>query len=215
MLSQRIVKTSFKPLRQSVRKFSFIDVQGLYAQLFGDEAAYLEKTNETKLPALWPEICKQTKEKLDRLELFYEDATPYLYLKELIEGVRTNTEIRHVFVDEGQDYSPFQYEYLKKLFPRVRMAVLGDFGQAIFTQATKLQGAESPLVLLYGEAETSLIYLVRSYRSTREILEFTKVLLSDEWEITPFERSGPKPLLARLEGGEKRDAWMLEGHRII
>ena len=70
--------------------------------------------------------------------MFYEDATPYLYVKELIEGVRTNTEIRHVFVDEGQDYSPFQYEYLKKLFPRARMTVLGDFGQAIFTQATNL-----------------------------------------------------------------------------
>ena len=55
--------------------------------------------------SLWPEICMQTKEKLRRNELFHEDATPYLYLKELIEGVRTNTEIRYVFVDEGQDYS--------------------------------------------------------------------------------------------------------------
>lgn len=209
-LIQRIVKMSFKPLRQSVRKLSFIDVQGLYAQLFGDEITYREKTNEDKIPVLWSEICKQTKEKLDRLELFYEDATPYLYLKELIEGVRTNTEIRHVFVDEGQDYSPFQYEYLKKLFPRARMTVLGDFGQAIFTQATKLQGSDSPLALLYGEDETSLIRLVRSYRSTREIVEFTKVLLSDESEIVPFERSGPKPLLANLENGEKRDAQIVQ-----
>jgi len=204
------VKASFKPLRQSVRKFSFIDVQGLYEQLFGDEAAYREKTNEAEIPAQWPEICKQTKEKLDRHELFYEDATPYLYLKELIEGVRTNTEIRHVFVDEGQDYSPFQYEYLKKLFPRARMTVLGDFGQAIFMQATNLQESDSPLFRLYGETETSLIRLVRSYRSTREIVEFTKELLSDGAEIVPFERSGPKPVLVRLEGGEKRDAQLLK-----
>ncbi|MDP4098807.1 UvrD-helicase domain-containing protein [Paenibacillus sp. P96] len=210
LLSQRIVKMGFKPLRQSVRKLSFIDVQGLYAQLFDDEATYLEKTNEIEIPVLWPEICKQTKEKLDRLELFYEDATPYLYLKELIEGVRTNTEIRHVFVDEGQDYSPFQYEYLKKLFPRARMTVLGDFGQAIFMQATNLQESDSPLFQLYGEAETSLIRLVRSYRSAREIVEFTKVLLSDGSEIVPFARSGPKPLLVTLEGGEKRDARMLK-----
>ncbi|RRJ65772.1 helicase [Paenibacillus oralis] len=210
LLSQRIVKMSFKPLRQSVRKLSFIDVQGLYTQLFGDEAAYREKTNEAEIPVLWPEICKQTKAKLDRLELFYEDATPYLYLKELLEGVRTNTEIRHVFVDEGQDYSPFQYEYLKKLFPRARMTVLGDFGQAIFTQATKLQGDDSPLVRLYGESETNLIRLVRSYRSTREIVEFTKKLLTDGSEIVPFARSGPKPLLATIEGGEKRDARMLK-----
>ncbi|MCM3782345.1 UvrD-helicase domain-containing protein [Neobacillus mesonae] len=205
LLSQRIVKQSFKPLRQFVRRFSFIDVQGLYAQLFGDEAAYNEKKIESELPILWTEICKQTKESLDRHELFYEDATPYLYLKELIEGVRMNTEVRHVFVDEGQDYSPFQYEYLKRLFPRARMTVLGDFGQAIFTQATKLQGSDSPLVHLYGEDETSLIQLVRSYRSTREIVEFAKMLLSDESEIVPFERSGPKPLLSKLVSNVKRD----------
>ncbi|GIP03484.1 DNA helicase [Paenibacillus lautus] len=210
LLSQRIVKKSFKPLRQTVRKLSFIDAHGLYVQLFGDVAAYREKTKESDVPAMWPEICKQTKEKLDRLELFYEDATPYLYLKELIEGVRTNTEIRHVFVDEGQDYSPFQYEYLKKLFPRARMTVLGDFGQAIFMQSTKLQGDDSPLLRLYGEADTSLIRLVRSYRSTREIVEFTKELLIDESNIVPFERSGPKPVLARFEGRERRDAQLLK-----
>ncbi|MEF7440750.1 RNA polymerase recycling motor HelD [Paenibacillus lautus] len=210
LLSQRIVKKSFKPLRQTVRKLSFIDAHGLYVQLFGDVAAYREKTKESDVPAKWPEICKQTKEKLDRLELFYEDATPYLYLKELIEGVRTNTEIRHVFVDEGQDYSPFQYEYLKKLFPRARMTVLGDFGQAIFMQSTKLQGDDSPLLRLYGEADTSLIRLVRSYRSTREIVEFTKELLIDESDIVSFERSGPKPVLARFEGRERRDAQLLK-----
>lgn len=210
LLSQRIVKMSFKPLRQGVMRFSFIDVQSLYVQLFDDEAAYREKTNETEIPVLWPEICRQTKEKVNRLELFYEDATPYLYLKELIEGVRTNTEIRHVFVDEGQDYSPFQYEYLKKLFPRARMTVLGDFGQAIFTQSTNLQESDSPLTRLYGEAETCLIRLVRCYRSTREIVEFTKTLLSDDSENVPFDRSGPRPLLVKLEDEEMRDARILK-----
>jgi len=206
LLRRRIVKESFKPLRKSVKKFSFIDVKGIYGQLFVDEAAYREKTNAAFLPPLWPEICRQTKETLLRNELFHEDATPYLYVKELIEGVRTNTEIRYVFVDEGQDYSPFQYEYLKKLFPRARMTVLGDFGQAIFMQATSLDAPDSPLVRLFGEAETSLVRLVRSYRSTKEIVEFTRSLLPGGSEIAPFERGGPKPLLARLDGGEKRDA---------
>lgn len=210
LLRQRIVKASFKPIRKSVKRFSFIDVHGLYIQLFIDEAAYREKTNEVDIPVLWSEICKQTSDKLEKFEIFYEDATPYLYLKELIEGVRTNTEIRHVFIDEGQDYSPFQYEYLKKLFPRARMTVLGDFGQAIFTQSTNLQDAESPLFRLYGETETCLIRLVRSYRSTREIVEFTKVLLSDASEIVPFERSGPKPLLVKVEDGEMRDIRVLK-----
>ncbi|GIP14736.1 DNA helicase [Paenibacillus montaniterrae] len=209
LLKQMIVKSSFKPLRQGVKKLAFIDIHALYTQLFDDTAAYREKTGESELPELWPEICQQTKQKLDRHELYYEDATPYLYLKELIEGVRTNKEIRHVFVDEGQDYSPFQYEYLKKLFPRARMTVLGDFGQAIYMQSTNLQHANSPLLRLYGEAETSLIRLTRSYRSTREIVEFTKMLLTDASDIVPFDRSGAKPLLVKLAGEEQREQRML------
>ncbi|NJJ39125.1 RNA polymerase recycling motor HelD [Paenibacillus apii] len=210
LLRRMIVKEQFKRLKRSVKRLLFIDMAGLYVQLFQDEDAFEKMTSGAEMPSLWPEICEQTKEKLGRLELFYEDATPYLYLKELIEGVRTNTEIRHVFVDEGQDYSMFQYEFLKKMFPRARMTVLGDFGQAIFAQATELYGEESPLIRLYGESETSLFRLVRSYRSTREIVEFTKSLLPNAKEIVPFERSGRKPLLFKAGDGEKRAARIAE-----
>ncbi|MFC4102443.1 RNA polymerase recycling motor HelD [Paenibacillus xanthanilyticus] len=209
LLRRRIVKERFKPLRKIVKTFAFVDVRAIYGQLFESEDAYRTMTNESHIPPLWPEVCRQTKEKLLRSELFYEDATPYLYVKELVEGVRTNTEIRHVFVDEGQDYSMFQYEYLKKLFPRARMTVLGDFGQAIFLQATSLGAADSPLLRLYGEADTRLIRLVRSYRSTKEIVEFTRAMLPGGEEIVPFERSGAKPLLVRLAAGENRDARLL------
>lgn len=214
LLSRGIVKEQFKPLRRSVKRMSFIDMVGLYAQLFGNEEAYKAMTKEPNIPELWPEIGEQTREKLGRLELFYEDATPYLYLKELVEGIRTNTEVRHIFIDEGQDYSMFQYEFLKKLFPRARMTVLGDFGQAIFTQATELHGIDAPLIRLYGEPDTSLIRLVRSYRSTREIVEFTKFMLPGGEEIMPFDRSGMKPVLTKVGGNEQlapRIAETLEG----
>ncbi|OEH86463.1 helicase [Desulfuribacillus stibiiarsenatis] len=198
-LRRMVVKEYFKPLRKQVKKMLFIDMVGLYVQLFDKERAYWTMTNEAMAPEFWNDICEQTKEKLSQLELFYEDATPYLYLKELVEGVRTNTDVRHVFVDEGQDYSMFQYEYLKKLFPRARMTVLGDFGQAIFTHATELYGIESPLIQLYGASETDLIRLARSYRSTREIVDFTKSMLPSGKEIVPFERSGKKPNLSKVD----------------
>lgn len=204
LLGQMIVKEQFRPLRRGIKRFTFIDMSGLYCQLFTDERAYREMTGEAEVPELWPEICAQTKGKLRVQELFYEDATPYLYLKELIEGVRTNTQVRHIFVDEGQDYSMFQYEFLKKLFPRARMTVLGDFGQAIFTQATNLSDESSPLVQLYGEAETTQYQLVRSYRSTFEIVEFTKPLLPGGEAIVPFERRGRKPVLTKLESHEMK-----------
>ncbi len=204
LLRRSIVKEQFTPLRQSIKQLLFIDMLGVYSQLFSEGAAYRKMTNVAEVPEHWLHICEQTKERLSRRELFYEDATPCLYLKELIEGVRTNTEIRHVFVDEGQDYSMFQYEYLKKLFPRASMTVLGDFGQAIFTQSTNLHEADSPLLRLYGEADTSQFLLARSYRSTREIVEFTKSLLPSGEGILPFNRRGRKPLLLKLSSSEKR-----------
>ena len=50
LLRRMIVKESFKPLRRSVKRLSFIDVKGIYGQLFEDEAAYREKTNEADHP---------------------------------------------------------------------------------------------------------------------------------------------------------------------
>lgn len=209
LLRCRIVKDGFKTLRKSVKKFSFIDITNLYGQLFESENAYRERTSCAHVPPLWTEICVQTKEALLRGELFHEDATPHLYLRELIEGVRINTEIRHVFVDEGQDYSAFQYEYLKKLFPRARMTILGDFGQAIFMQSTSLDAADSPLFRLFNESETRLVRLMRSYRSTKEIVEFTRMMLPGGEDIEPFERCGLKPRLTKLDSREQRDAQIL------
>lgn len=45
LLRQKLVKDMFKPLRKSVRKFQFVDVKGIYEQLFVDEAAYRQQTN--------------------------------------------------------------------------------------------------------------------------------------------------------------------------
>lgn len=210
LLRKMVVKEYFAPLRRSVKRMKFIDVVSLYTQLFTDRDTYVAMTGETQVPELWSDICEQTKEKLNRRELYYEDATPFLYMKELVEGSRMNTQVRHVFVDEGQDYSMFQYEFLKRLFPRARMTVLGDFGQAIFTQATELYGAQSPLIQLYGESETNLIRLVRSYRSTREIVNFTKSLLIGSQEIVPFDRGGEKPLLLQVETAEQLAASVAE-----
>jgi DNA helicase-2/ATP-dependent DNA helicase PcrA len=208
LLRRMIVRDRFKPLRRDAMRLLFVDTIGLYDQLFGEAAVYRQMKNETEIPNQWLEICKQTKEKLSRLELFYEDATPFLYLKELIEGSRTNTEVRHLFIDEGQDYSPFQYAFLKRLFPRASMTVLGDFGQAIFPQATNLHDADSPLIRLYGKEETNLIRLDRSYRSTREIVDFTKSLLLDGEGIVPFNRSGRKTLLMKTGSSDTRAARM-------
>lgn len=195
-LARLIVHQKLKPLRKRVRAFRFVDLKGMYKQLFADPLM-IEGWIEGETPAGWEAICRATLEMLDENKLFYEDATPFLLLKELIHGFQTNSSIKHLVVDEAQDYSPFQFEFLRRLFPAARMTVLGDFNQAIFAHASEMVNFNT-LTSLYGPDETEMINIARSYRSTKPIIEFTRRLVPNGEGIIPFERDGERPMLKQL-----------------
>lgn len=197
ILAKMVVSDRLKPLRRWVKHLRFVDVTKLYSQLFQNQELMQELSLEP-LPEDWDTICEQTLMKIRTGELFYEDTTPFLYLKELIMGFRSNTSIRHVIIDEAQDYSPFQLYFLKKLFPRARMTALGDLNQAIYAHASVLQQSTT-LSELYGEEESELITLVQSYRSTREIVEFTRSMIPGGETIVPFNRDGDKPVVQLID----------------
>lgn len=191
ILAKMVVSDRLKPLRKWVKSLRFVDVTRLYTQLFSD-SAMIGEVHPGPLPDRWEDICEQTLEKIADGELFYEDITPFLYLKELLLGFRANTSIRHVIIDEAQDYSPFQLFFLKRLFPRAKMTALGDLNQAIYAHASVLQQS-SVLSDLYGVEESELITLEQSYRSTRQIVEFTREMIPGGEAIVPFNREGEKP----------------------
>lgn len=196
VLRRMIVRKKLKPLRRQIRKLRYIDVTGVYKQLFANPAN-IKAWIYGDLPKDWADICSLTVEVLEEGKLFYEDATPFLLLREVIEGFQINSAMKHVLVDEAQDYSAFQFEFLKRLFPAAKMTVLGDFNQAIFAHAGETDGFEM-INDLYGEEETDVINLTRSYRSTKPIVEFTRGLIASGEQIIPFEREGEKPVLKQL-----------------
>ncbi|KMJ57239.1 helicase [Bacillus sp. LL01] len=195
-LARLIVHKKLKPLRNRVRAFRFIDFKGLYQQIFS-HPLHIKQWMEGEKPAEWSTICEATLEKLEEDELFYEDATPFLLLKELIQGFQTNSVIKHIVVDEAQDYSPFQFEFLKRLFTAARMTVLGDFNQAIFAHASE-EVDFNTLTSLYGPDKTEIINIARSYRSTKPIIEFTRRLVPNGEGIIPFERDGERPIMEQV-----------------
>jgi DNA helicase-2/ATP-dependent DNA helicase PcrA len=192
LLAEAIVSTALKPVRDRVRVLRFVDAKGIYRRLHADPGLASAIAADVELPAEWPAIAELAVRAIDEGRLPYEDATPYLYLNERLKGFRVNTNVRHVLIDEVQDYTPFQLEFLKWLFPRARMTALGDLNQSIHARESVLE-EEDPLTNLYGPGETEWIRLTRSYRSTREIVEFTRAMIPGGEEIDPFNRSGGKP----------------------
>jgi DNA helicase-2/ATP-dependent DNA helicase PcrA len=221
LLAALVVNRHFEPLRAVVKRLQFIDVPALYRQLFTDAHRLYPSNDRTDLPDSWEEICEQTVARLNRSELAYEDATPYLYLKERMEGFRTNHSVRHVFIDEAQDYSPFQIAFLRRMFPNGKMTMLGDLNQGIYVHSSSNHFAQ--LSSLYPEEQTEKIVLTRSYRSTRPIVVFTRGLIAGGDAIEPFNREGRKPtvtqaadmteLAARIK--ERIRSLQADGHRTI
>lgn len=195
-LARLIVQQKLKPLRKQVQTTGFIDIKEIYKQLFADPLQ-IKQLMDGETPAEWAEICQATLKMLSEGKLSYEDATPFLLMKELIQGFQSNSSIKHVLVDEAQDYSLFQFEFLKRLFPSARMTVLGDFNQAIFAHASEMNDFHT-LLSLYGQVETEVINMTRSYRSTKPIIEFTSRLVPNGERIIPFERDGERPALTQL-----------------
>ena len=214
-LADMVVKEKFKPLFARVKSLRFIDSPRVYYQLFKQA----ENMNES-LPVEWGKICRQTLEKLNKMEIPYEDATPYVYLQDLIEGRKSKSAIRHIFIDEAQDYSPFQFAFIQTLFPYSKMTLLGDFNQAIFSGAT---GAETVLTdLSIADKEIESFVLSKTYRSTKEIVKFTSALIEGGENIVPFNRTGRKPLVSFVDNEgiielieSKVKDFQNEGHRTI
>lgn len=90
------------------------------------------------------------------------------------------------------------FEFLKRLFPSAKMTVLGDFNQAIFAHVSGI-GDFQILHEFYGEEETEVINMTRSYRSTKPIIEFTRSLIANGEEIIPFDHAGELPVLNQVD----------------
>lgn len=195
-LARLIVRRKLKPLRKRIRNYYFVDIEGVYRQLF-ENPLQINPLMEEEPPREWEDICQLTLEMLEEDKLYYEDATPFLLLRELLLGFQMNSSIKHIVVDEAQDYSPFQFEFLKRLFPAAKMTVLGDFNQAIFAHASDTLDFQA-LTGLYGQDETEVINLARSYRSTKPIIEMTRKLIPSGERIIPFDREGEKPVLTKV-----------------
>ena len=143
----------------------------------------------------------------------YEDVYPMLYLKELLCGSRKRFGIKHLLVDEMQDYSYVQFLLLSKWFS-CPMTILGDREQ----QAEPGKPDAQALCREVFGKEAKLLTLKKSYRSTVEITRFANRIAGIDGEEA-FERHGKEPehvrvqsekelvdaLECRLRGGCKED----------
>ena len=210
--SKRRARKSFIPLRHMVKKLEFVDVMGMYKRLFTDAKMFQELVTRVEgseaITLRFGEIAKYTAEKLDCGNIPYEDTTPIVYLKATFEGMPALNRIKQVIIDEAQDYSPFQLEYIRQVFPRARFTMLGDLNQGIYHANAQ---SYNQLEKLFGKADVEVIRMAKSYRSTDEIIEFTKCILHQAEPVEPIGRSGEPPQIIAVPSSDQLASMVVEG----
>lgn len=124
--------------------------------------------------------------------LEFADVFPLLYCKIRVEGVQPYDHVKHLLVDEMQDYTPVQYRVLSRLFS-CNMTILGDATQAVNPYTTSTAEAIHEVF-----PQGHVVKLVRSYRSTSEIIGFAQRIIPNP-DLIAMERHGEEPQVVRLE----------------
>lgn len=205
-LSRKHVRKKIAATSAFIKQHLFINPIQTYRQLFADKELFRLAAAGTQVPedSVWEDICRYTLWRLDSGTAPCEDVPPLLYLLESITGWNSFNSIRHVILDEAQDYSPFQYEIIRRLFPRSKLTLLGDLNQAILPHM-RIESYDF-VKELYGKEQTGIMRLTKSYRSTTEIVEFTKALVPEGEAIEAFSRQGRKPQFIEAGGSGKEKA---------
>lgn len=139
-----------------------MDIKKIYSQIISSEDFKISAGIKTS-PTF--QIGKKLK---------YEDLLPIMYLNFELNGYPKGNSIKHVIIDEAQDYSLLQFQMLKKIFDKASFTILGDINQTI--NAYYLYNNLNDINSVFNN-KARYIELEKTYRSSDEIINFTNQIL--------------------------------------
>ncbi len=126
----------------------------------------------------------------------YADVYPLIYLKMRLEGMKPFHNVKHLVIDEMQDYTAVQYKLLNHLYP-CKKTILGDINQSVNPFSS------SNLETIRGVVPNAeSISIRKSYRSTYEITQLTK-RIGNNVEVEAMERHGNEPHITSFNKEEE------------
>ena len=140
---------------------------------------YFEDIAKNRVPDEQIKYIKKSFADVQRVgKIEMEDIAPLMYLKYMIHGIKTKFELKHIVVDEAQDFSEFQFYIFKKIVKSNSLTILGDLSQGIYFYRGTTNWQKT-MSIVFGE-DTDLEYLTlkKTYRTTEEIMNAANHVIS-------------------------------------
>ena len=202
-----------------------------------------EKTYLHDLPGLFPDLspltiyrdyllsCEDsavqqaTLPYLDKGEVRGEDLAALVSITRVTHSL-PGRALRHIVMDECQDFSPYQLAVLHEAYPAATFTLVGDLMQGVHEEEGTVDYAEWLEPVFGGKADVKL--LETSYRNTVEIMSLAGRIaerhpVAGQMHPKPVLRHGEKPVLRIFAKDRDRmaalaaqaKAWRDEGYNTI
>lgn len=157
----RLLKKKYAKVTKQINDLTWFDTK----QLLADSADYFTHGQIT---------LTQTTDSLDYTVCL-------LLIRHLVAEKQPVPALRYLFIDEVQDYTPAQLQFLLCLFPMTAFTLVGDQQQAIFTSAITVSEIQT---IFQQQAKSLETYqLTTSYRSSGAITRLFAQMLPKETNL--------------------------------
>ncbi len=181
-------------LESAIHQLGFVNLNKMYLH----SITYQNDNLKTQM------IQAATTETLKQRILYYEDLAPIMYMQAVVKGLYTDNTIKHIVIDEIQDYSYLQLLTIKAMHPKAHYTLLGDKNQVVHPQMK--DSLAGPLSKHFKAVE-----LNKSYRSTNEITDFMSAILNNT-TTESLGVSGDKPQIIETKAVRETIAQLVGSH---
>lgn len=181
-------------LESAIHQLGFVNLNKMYLH----SITYQNDNLKTQM------IQAATTETLKQRILYYEDLAPIMYMQAVVKGLYTDNTIKHIVIDEIQDYSYLQLLTIKAMHPKAHYTLLGDKNQVVHPQMK--DSLAGPLSKHFKAVE-----LNKSYRSTNEITDFMSAILNNT-TTESLGVSGDKPKIFETKAVRETIAQLVGSH---
>ena len=115
-------------------------------------------------------LVRNTMKNLNNGEITFEDLAPIIYIHYKVFGTKVKTALRHVIVDEAQDYGEFQFSVLKTILKSNSMTILGDIAQGVHSYRG-IENWKKFMDVEFPDGNVTYTTLEKTYRTTKDIMK--------------------------------------------
>lgn len=161
-------------------------LEDLYVSYNKYEAAGIELPNDI-------EVLQHLKDTFEEKEIDLYDLGLMAMIKKTLRNTIDFKYVKHIVVDEAQDFGVIAYGILKRLFPECTFTIMGDVSQNIHYD-TGMNDWRELREQVFNPHKDPFYTLAKSYRNTVEISNYASQVLAkcsfETYAIDPVIRHG-------------------------